>query len=270
AVLDGRIPINLAFTGVTGDRLLPNPMAVDLVSDSLPVELIPSFTDIVSNTKGLVAGKMSMRGTLRRPSLSGGFFINKGQVTLNSTGATIAEMVGTVRMLNDTVYVDSIVGSARGPIRLRGTLAVGDWREPSFNLYMITEAAEVLNNEYGKLRVDAAVALTGPFRNAYLSGQVDITEGVINAPEPTGRHTIGAGDPALFNVLDTAIMSDRELFPAHSPLLRNLRVEVALNVHHNTWVRNREANVEVYTDYPMMVRVEQEALALTGVVTTDR
>ncbi len=270
AVLDGRIPINLAFSGVTGDRLLPNPMAVDLVADSLPVELIPSFTDIVSNTHGLVAGKMSMRGTLRRPSLTGAWFINKGEMTLNATGATIAEMVGTVRMLNDTVYVDSIVGSARGPVRLRGTLAVGNWREPSFNLYMITEAAELMNNEHGRLRTDAAVSLTGPFRDAYLSGQVDITEGVINAPEPSGRHTIGAGDPQLFNVLDTTIVSERELFPAHSPLFQNLRMEVALNVHHNTWVRNREANVEVYTEFPMMVRVQEEALALTGIVTTDR
>src|SRR5206468_6281908 len=103
-----------------------------------------------------------------------------------------------------------------------------------------------------------------------LSGQVDIVQGVIIAPEPTGRHMIGAGDPALFNVLDTAVVSDRELFPAHSPLLQNLRVEVTLNVHHNTWVRNREANVEIYTDYPMTVRAEKEALSLTGVVTTDR
>jgi autotransporter translocation and assembly factor TamB len=41
-------------------------------------------------------------------------------------------------------------------------------------------------------------------------------------------------------------------------------------VRHNTWVRNREANVEIYTDEALFIRAEQEAFALTGVVTTDR
>ena len=93
---------------------------------------------------------------------------------------------------------------------------------------------------------------------------------MIYAPEPTGRHLIGAGDPALFNVLDTALRRDRDLFPAQSPLLANLRVDVALSVKRNTWVRNREANVEIYTDDPVTIHDEQQAFALTGVVTTDR
>jgi translocation and assembly module TamB len=43
-----------------------------------------------------------------------------------------------------------------------------------------------------------------------------------------------------------------------------------LTVKRNTWVRNREANVEVYTDDPISVHAEQQAFALTGVVNTDR
>jgi translocation and assembly module TamB len=211
-----------------------------------------------------------MRGTLRRPSLAGGLVLDHGTVTLTSTGATIEEVAGTVRMADDTVYVDSIAGWAKGAVRLRGTLAVGDWREPSFNLFLTSGGAELLNDKYGKLRVDADVSLTGPFRTAYLSGALTITQGVIYAPEPTGRHVIGAGDPALFNVIDTAIANDRNLFPTPSPLLANLRMEIAVGVKHNTWVRNREANVEIYTDDPLTIHAEQEAFDVTGVVTTDR
>lgn len=270
AVLDGRFPIDLALSGVTGPRLLPRPMSMDLVADSLPLELIPQFTDLVQNVHGHVAGKIAMRGTLQRPALAGGFFVDQGTVQLTSTGATFKDVRGTVRMMNDTVYVDSITATAKGPVMLRGSLAVGNWREPAFNLYLVARGAELLHNQWGHLRMDAGLALTGPFDKAYVSGQVDVLDGVINAPEPTGRHVISAGDPAIFNVLDTAVVSDRTLFPAESPLLANLRVEVGLTVRHNTWVRNREANVEIYTDFPMMLRAEQQALALTGVVTTDR
>ena len=173
-------------------------------------------------------------------------------------------------MANDTVYVDSVAGTAKGPVRLRGTLAVANWREPTFNLFLTSSGAELLNNDHGKIRVDAGLALSGPFRSAYLSGAATVTQGVVYAPEPTGRHVIGAGDPALFNVLDTAIVSDRELFPPQSPLLANLRMDVRLSIRHNTWVRNREANIEVYTDDPVLIHAEQGAFALTGVVTSDR
>lgn len=267
---DGRIPINLAFTGVTGSRLLPEPMAVDVTADSIPLELIPQFTDLVSNVHGRAAGRVSLRGTLKRPSLVGGFTLANGQMTIVSTGATISSIGATVRMANDTVYVDSLAGWAKGPVRVRGTLAVGNWREPAFNLFLTSNGAELLNNDWGKVRIDAGLALTGPFNSAYLSGAATITQGVIYAPEPTGRHLIGAGDPALFNVLDTAVAADRELFPSPSPLLANMRMEVALNVRHDTWVRNREANIEIYTDDPLFIREEQQSFALTGVVTTDR
>ncbi|HVX39756.1 MAG TPA: translocation/assembly module TamB domain-containing protein [Gemmatimonadaceae bacterium] len=268
--VNGRVPINLAFTGVTGSRILPAPMAVDLVADSLPLELIPHFTDLVSNLHGHAFGQVSLRGTLKRPALVGALAWQHGSVMINQTGATINDIGASIRMANDTVYVDSIAGSAKGPVRVRGTLAVGNWREPTFNLYLVSNGAQLLNNQWGNLRVDAGLALTGPFTGAYLSGGVTITQGVIYAPEPTGRHLIGAGDPALFNVLDTAMVSDRALFPPVSPLLANLRMDIALNVRHDTWVRNREANVEIYTDNPVTVHEEQQALSLVGVVTTDR
>jgi translocation and assembly module TamB len=174
-------------------------------------------------------------------------------------------------MLNDTVYVDSLVGWAKGPVRVRGTLAVGNWREPAFNLFLVANGAELFNNKrLAKVRIDAGLALSGPFENAYLSGAAVLTQGVIYAPEPSGRHVVGAGDPALFNVLDTALVTERDLFPPASPLLENLRVDVALSINHNVWVRNREANVEVYTDDPLTIHEEAQALSITGVVSTDR
>ncbi len=131
---DAHLPINLALTGVAGDRLLPRPMAVDISGDSLPIDLIPQLTDVVSNVHGHAAGRIAMRGTLRRPSLTGALLVDNATVTISSTGATVGSIYGSVRMLDDTVYVDSLAGWSKGPVRVRGSLAVGDWRAPAFNL----------------------------------------------------------------------------------------------------------------------------------------
>ena len=275
ASIDGRIPINLALGGVTGKRLLDAPMSLDLAGDSLPVELIPHFTDVVSDVRGQVAGRVSLRGRIDRPTLAGALYIANTSVTIAESGMHIDELHGVVRMANDVVSFgngaeEPITGFAQGPVSLRGSINVGDWREPAFDLYVYGQHAQVLDNKWGKLRADLGLALKGPVKSPYLSGQVTVTDGVIRAPEPTGKHVIGAGDPALFNVLDTAMTTERDLFPAKSPLLANMRVEVGLEIHHDTWVRNQDANVEIYTEYPVRVNVQNQQFNITGAVSTDR
>jgi translocation and assembly module TamB len=274
ATISGRFPINLAMSGVTGKRILDLPMTVDLQGDSLPVELIPHFTDVVSDVRGRVAGRIALRGRLDRPSLAGALYIASTSLTVNATGMHVDEVHGTVRMANDVVVFGTeeapITGFAHGPVSMRGTINVGDWREPAFDLYIFGEHTEVLDNHWGKLRADLGLALKGPVKAPYLSGQVTITDGVIRAPEATGKHVIGAGDPALFNVIDTAMVSERELFPAESPLLANMRVEMTLAVNHDTWVRNQDANVEIYTEYPLRINVANRQMNITGAVSTDR
>jgi translocation and assembly module TamB len=275
ATLDGRIPVNLALSGVTGPRLIDAPMSVELAGDSLPVELIPHFTDVVSDVHGQVAGRIELRGRIQRPSLTGALVIANTSLTINASGMHVDEVHGTVRMANDVVTIgngpdEPITGFAQGPISLRGTIDVGDWREPTFDLYAYGQHAQVLDNVWGKLRADVGLALKGPVKSPYLSGQVTITDGVIRAPEPTGKHVIGAGDPGLFQVLDTSMNTERDLFPAKSPLLANMRAEVTVEIHHDTWVRNQDANVEIYTDFPVRVNVANDEFNITGAVSTDR
>jgi autotransporter translocation and assembly factor TamB len=92
--------------------MLDAPLTFDMNADSLPLELISKFTDAVSDVHGLAAGRIAMRGTFSQPALAGGIVLNHGSMKLTSTGMKVSNIVGSVRMLHDTVYVDSIVGEA--------------------------------------------------------------------------------------------------------------------------------------------------------------
>jgi len=175
AIIKGQIPINLALQGVTGARMRKDPMSFSLDADSLPLELIPYFTDAVSNVTGLAAGRIVMTGTLDRPVLVGGLMLAQGGVTITKTGMRVDGITASVRMLNDSVLVDSIVGHSRGPIRLTGSLGIGSWREPTFDLFLTANDAEVMKNDWGRLRADMGLSLRGPFKQAYLSGQATVT-----------------------------------------------------------------------------------------------
>jgi translocation and assembly module TamB len=151
-----------------------------------------------------------------------------------------------------------------------GGLGVGNWREPSFNLFLVANDAKVLDNDRGELHVDAGLRLTGPFRDPYASGQVTLLHGVVYVPSGAQKKLVSAGDPAIFAVLDTSLMSDRELLPGQSPLVRNLRADVDVDINRSTWVRSRDFNIEMFTEAPLHISRRQEGLALTGIVQTDR
>jgi translocation and assembly module TamB len=264
------LPINLAFTGVTGPRMLDRPLAADINADSLPLELVPYFTDMVSQVNGLAVGRIAVRGTLKHPSIVGGLALTRGTVTITATGMRVTNVAASVRMVNDSIYIDSIAGQSRGPIKIRGAIAVASLSNPVFDLYIVANDAEVLKNDRGRLRADIGLAANGPLHGATLSGQVTVTQGVIYVPEPTGKRVINAGDPALFSVVDTTLESERNLFPTGSTLFQTTRLDVALVVNRNTWVRSKDMNIEVFTEGPVQIRSFRGNPSLLGTITTDR
>ncbi|MFL5614684.1 MAG: translocation/assembly module TamB domain-containing protein [Gemmatimonadaceae bacterium] len=265
------LPVNLALSGVTGPRLLQQPIAADVTADSLPLELIPAFTSVVTDVHGKAAAQVVLRGTFDKPSVSGGLTINRGTVKLAPTGMYLENMAGSIRLASDTVRIDSLVAkSGRGTISLTGGLRVASLRDPAFNLFLVAHNAEVLDNAHGRLDADAGLRLTGPLARPYLSGQVQVTSGVLEFASTGGQHVISPGDPDIFNVADTTQMADQQLFPTQSPILKNMRVEVTLGINRNTWVRTTDANVEIFTEYPLEIHGTQSTLALTGAIGTDR
>jgi len=272
-VAEGTVPVNLALTGVTGSRIpRDREIALRVAADSFPVEILPRLGSYVTNVRGRTSGNVAIGGTLSAPALSGNVAIHNGSAKLVRTGVTVRAVYGSVRMTGDTVVVDSLVGRSAGPFRVSGGVGVGSFREPSFDLRLFSRNARILDNDHGELFADLDVAMYGPFKGALISGGVRIREGVLYIPTPEDREVIGADDPALFAVLDTALTPATEIFPAQSPLLANLRVELNLRVERDVFVRAPNVNVEVYTDGDLIVRADRanESLTLDGILLSDR
>lgn len=271
ATLDAQVPVNLALSGVTGPRFPGEGMRVDLAADSLPLSFIGEVTGLVEDVTGTAAGRISLRGSLSRPEIVGAVAFQGASATIEPLGVDLEDIRGQIRMAGDTVLIDSLSARSRGQILVRGGLGIGNWREPAFDLYLVADDAKVLDNDTGEIYVSAGLALRGPFAAPYLSGQATVEEGVVHIPSGPQKRLVSAGDPAIFAVLDTAIMSDRELLPGQqSPLIRNLRADVDIAINRNSWVRSRELNIEVYTETPLSAHVENETVALTGIISTDR
>jgi translocation and assembly module TamB len=272
-VASGTIPINLALTGVSGSRF-PTDRQMDLAirADSLPLDMVPQLNRIVTNVRGHAVANVKVGGTLSRPEMTGQVVFDNAEARIVPAGLNLSRINGSIRMLRDTILVDSLVAYSEGRIAITGGLGIGSFRNPSFDLKGQVNRALVLDNDKGRLLASADLSILGPFNEAYVSGGLRILDGVLQIPESDGKTLIALNDPALFSVLDTAVSSNREIFPTQSPLLANLRMDVNLRVDRDVFVRSRDANIEVYSDGDLAIHVNRakQSLIFDGVLLSER
>ena len=270
---EGTVPINLALKGVTGSRFPTNrEIALNINADSLPLDLLPNLSEYATNIRGRASGSFRLAGTLNKPQLNGQFALREGSAKIIPAGITLRGIEASIRMLRDTIVIDSIVGNSKGRLALYGGIGVASLAKPSFDLKFQANNAQVLDSDRGQIRASADLAMVGPFSDPHVTGAIRIREGVVYIPPSDNKNLIGAGDPALFSVMDTSVMANREVFPSSSPLFGNLRMDVNLRVDRDVFVRSREANVEVYSDGDLGIHVNRakRSIVLDGVLLSER
>ncbi|HEX5521348.1 MAG TPA: translocation/assembly module TamB, partial [Longimicrobiaceae bacterium] len=272
---DARLPIDLALAGAPPDRLLrTRPLEVDVRADSVPLDALPSFTDAVDEVRGRAVGRLSVRGTYDVPHFAGDVAVDLASFRLVPVGVTFHDIAGALVLAGDSARVDSLVAESGGPIRVTGAIDVGTLTEPGFALRLDARDALLLDNQRGRLFADAELDITGPYDRVAISGDVDLKRGVIYIPESQGK-VVDLSSPEVSEVVDTAAIEAREVLPAPNPLLANLRVDVAVAIEPDTWVRSADANIEIYTPAevgPLHVTMDRRAntLSLLGTINTDR
>ena len=112
AVAEGVIPVNLALAGVTGPRLLDRPLEFEMRADSLPLDVLPRFTDAISEVRGRIVGVVTARGTARSPEMTGLLALDFASFRVVPLGVTLRDINGLVRLAGDTVVIDSLVAHA--------------------------------------------------------------------------------------------------------------------------------------------------------------
>ncbi|HEX7239896.1 MAG TPA: translocation/assembly module TamB domain-containing protein, partial [Longimicrobiaceae bacterium] len=155
--------------------------------------------------------------------------------------------------------------------RVAGGLDLSTLTQPGFDLELAARDARVLDNEYGKVEADADLDLDGPWADAHLTGSLRVRRGVVYAPELNAQR-IDIDAPSVTALGDTAAL---RVLPVQNPLLANLRVDVDVSIAPDTWVRNSQANVQVYTAAEtgaLTVNMDRatQSLALRGTINTER
>ena len=276
------VPVNLALQGpgggaVTAPRLDDaSPVTANVRLDSLPLDLAERFSAAVANVRGAANGTVAVRGTVKKPDVTGDVTVQGAELRLVSTGALLQNLAGAVHLRGDTLVIDSVAARAgTGTVRLAGGVGITTPANPTFNLTLAANRARLLDDEQGRIDANAQLTIGGTLDRVVIGGTARVLGGTIYVPATVTTQTLSANDPAVFAVIDTTRLGAARaaIVPAQSAVLDSLQADVSVGIDRDTWVRQgTTANVEIYSDGDLRVRADntRQALVVDGVVDVER
>ncbi len=282
-VADGHVPIDLALDHDTTSRIPSDgPLALTVKADSMPLELLPDLVTSVQDVHGLAIADLTMSGTLNKPVANGRISLARGTLLLPVINIRLTDMAGAIRVAHDSLTIDSLVATSQGKMKVQGMVDLTDPEALPVDISITGNDLRIMNTkEYGWAVIDDSLTLGGSLRALSLSkptarlvlgGKVDLTDGVFYAPEAGAPTPIDLGDPTVYKIADTTDQATKNLIPRPNTLTQRILADVDVSVEPQVWVRNKEANVEIYTDGPLTLHVDsrRNRLVLDGVAATER
>ncbi|MGD8495397.1 MAG: translocation/assembly module TamB domain-containing protein [Gemmatimonadales bacterium] len=246
--LDGNVRADLAFQHVD-DRLLENPLNLDVVVDSMPLDAIELGVSTVRDVSGFARGRVQITGEPDALRFDGDTQVHRAAMYVPKLGVRLEGIQGRVVYAGSMARIDtlSIRSSAGGSADVKGTLDLSDVRDVGFDLDFSADGFRGIDRRLASVRIDGGGQLGGSFRRPELTGRFRFSEGDVRADRfLRQQQAVDLSDPAVYALIDTTIVMEQRLFEtSRNPFTENLRMDTQIEVGPDLWLRSEALEVEL-------------------------
>ncbi len=159
---------------------------------------------------GSMSGTLQVSGRPFMPRWGGTLVLDDVGLKVRSDLPAISEGKGRLRLEGTRVLVDELTARMGfEPITVTGTVDVGEWSRPAFDLFLNGQNVLLTRNQYLRLRADCDLHLHGPIEAMTLSGSMRPTDALYSKPiellsriRPSGGHRAKDDGITLFSLRD--------------------------------------------------------------------
>ena len=247
------LPLELALEKVAGSRRVAGPLVADVVLDSLDLAALPLSTRSFADVRGRTAGEAHVRGTWKAPAYSGRAALRDAGLTVVSTGMRLTDAVADLRLVGDTLRLDSLAARANGTVRASGIVDFSDRSRPFVRMVVEGRNLRVMDATRGLVDADGEIEAVGPLDAIRVTGRAEMLHGFLALKQfrKDLLRVKAPGDLTFFVVYDTT-RPPADSARRAAALAKKRRVgviaDLSLVVDRGTYYRNRpDANTEFYT-----------------------
>jgi translocation and assembly module TamB len=192
--LDASLPIALTV-GIppSFDLLETEPLRVEVIADSLPLNVFPELAADLRDPQGLVHGRAVITGTFAEPVLDGTIRLEDGAITVTAMNQRYESIQADITLENRRLVVRELRASSGGWITASGFVQFEDLGSPAANLeFRLDRFRPIGVDNLPDAEVSGTIRITGPVANPVVSGNVTLADGNIRAPAPAGADELDA------------------------------------------------------------------------------
>jgi uncharacterized protein YjbI with pentapeptide repeats len=232
----------LAWTGTVPLRLSLLPLKYNLGdrdlflrihSEKANLCLVACLSKEITDARSPLDLLVEMRGDPHRPQITGHIRWREGRVQLEHGGTTYQLAAGEIRLQGDKVVIPGIVITSEGTLRVSGSLELGG--PTAARVRAQADNFLVLNRGGNQIWANGHVDLGGPFNALVATGQLAVPKAQFRPTFFRSEH-----DP------DIVIVTRQAKIHTPAPAFyRNLRVNVAIDIPGNVWLKDPVGQVEM-------------------------
>jgi len=240
------LPLDLALARVE-HRQLPDTLSVGATADSVDLAVLEALTPAVRQVAGVFSTDLGIAGTWNAPRLRGALQIANAAATIPTLNVRYENVNGRLALSGDTIAIESLSASSeRGRADVSGVVRLERLTHPVLDLRIAADqfkALDLRNNL--TIAASGRLTLTGPVFGAVLTGQVNVTSGVLYFADLVQKRIVN-----LDELADTSLASliqQQRLGPEfQSVFLDSLRIDdLGLEMGNDVWLRSNEANIQL-------------------------
>jgi autotransporter translocation and assembly factor TamB len=246
--VDVGLPVDLAIVGAERRRL-PGRLSLRARADSVDLGLVNTITPQVRRAAGSFGADVGLAGTWEDPQLTGTVTVRDGVAEFPAIGVRHEQLNGQLRLAGDTIHVQALnVRSGRGTAAVAGYVRLEELSRPLVNLRVHAEDFRIVDmRDFLTLAASGDVGITGPAVGATLRGRASVTRGVLYFADLLTKDVVDLDNPLFRDFVDTTQLREEGLATAFEVrLLDSLRIDsLQLEMSRETWLRSREANIQL-------------------------
>ena len=247
------LPLDLALRKVAGSRRVDGPLVADVALDSFELAALPLSSRSLSGVHGRTAGEVHARGSWKAPLYTGRVALRDAGLTLAATGMTVTDAVADLRLVADTLRLDSLVARAGGTLRASGIVDLADRKRPFVRMVAEGRNLRVFDATRGLVDADGEIEAVGPLEAVRVTGRAEMLHGFLALKQfrKDLLRVKAPGELTFFAVYDTtrpAADRARRAAALAKPKRVGVIADLSLVVDRGNYYRNRpDANTEFYT-----------------------
>ena len=156
--------------------------ALHIDSTPIDVALVQGLTTGLVNVKGTAQAKIDITGAADDPRPSGTLTVQHAAFTVKPTGVTYTDLDGRIDLEADRIHIAgmTVLDNDKQPLTITGDLALHEQQLGDLNIDLKAKNFKVIKNQFGDVRMNSNLRITGELTHPRLEGDLGITSGTIN------------------------------------------------------------------------------------------